>query len=231
MKLLFATVATSPAARRFERSWRLQEKIKEGLAGWDRLLVTDGKGIPHEPSGYQTLREDLWTNGKFNYSRYRNASMRYAAYYGYDWMIQGNADLVMLRPPQLFPEGGLSSIPAHDCTAPQAEAQVLKYLSGSEDFRWGTTSCFLMGKKVFGSFSFCERFYGYGYEDADFMNNVIWPEPHRLIREEGLPLGARSLNILGDDQIWGSTMKFDMERNRSLFEDRAAVVAAGVRVE
>jgi hypothetical protein len=231
VKLLFATVATSVSARRFERSRKLQEKIPEGLSGWDRLLVTDQKGLANEPRGYEILKEDLWTNGKFNYSRYRNASMRYAAERGYDWMIQGNADLVMLRPPESFPDGGLSSIPAQDCTASEVEAQILKYQSGSEDFRWGTTSCFLMGKKVFGLFSFCERFYGYGYEDADFMNNVIWPEPYRLIRAEGLPLGARSFNILGDDQIWGQTMKIDMERNRSLFEERAALVAAGGRVE
>lgn len=230
IRILYSTVATSIVKHRLVRTHIAQQNIPGGLDGLDKILITEPGGPYIPSSGFRVIAADLRTNGKFNFSKYKNASMRYARDHGYDWLIQGDSDLVMLQPPSLYPESGLSSVMTYYCQPNEnIKDLVARWKSGSK-MTWVGTAYLLMSRYIFTNFSFCEQFYGYGYDDADFMNNVLWPEPHRISRADGTPFGARGIHIhdstADQRKIYGNTFIEDVARNQALFEERRRKVIA-----
>jgi hypothetical protein len=228
MRLLFSTLATKIAEDRLKQTLQFQELIPEGLEGWDRLLVTDQDSSVERPCGYEVVFDRLFTHGKFNYSKVRNASMRYAEQHGYDWLIQANPDIVMLHPPTSFPENGLTSIMTYHAQPEESIPEVIsRWRAGYEAGFIGTTY-FLMSRDIFSKYRFHEEFYGYGYDDQDFLNNVMWRD--RISRMDGTPFGGRAIHVSYPGNIWGDSGP-DLVRNRALFEERWRRTCAGERTK
>jgi hypothetical protein len=191
----------------------------EGLEGWDLLFITDINSRVPPPKGFDVVQAELFTHGKFNYSRCRNASMAYAKEHGYDWLIQANPDIVMLQPPRSFPETGISSVMTYHTKASDDVSAVVREWRVMGSLEFLPTSYFIMNASIFTQYRFCEDFYGYGYDDMDFLSNVLWRDG--ISRMDGTQFGAKAIHVYYPDNIWGNSGP-DMERNRSLFEQRLA---------
>jgi hypothetical protein len=226
MRLLYSTLATQIAEYRLVQTIKYQECVAEALQGWDCVFITDIKSRVAPPKGYAVVYADLFTQGKFNYSRCRNASIKYAKEHGYDWLIQSNPDIVMLQPPQSFPASGLTSVMTHQSMRGEDVPALIREWRTRADLRFVGSSYFLMGADIFSKYRFCEDYYGYGYDDQDFMSNVLWPD--RISRMDGTSFGARAIHVSYPGDLWGDIGP-DLKRNKALFELRWKLTCAGIR--
>lgn len=111
------------------------------------------------------------SSGDPNISRMRNRCMEEAIRGGYDWVILADIDCLFYSDWTLFPGTGAGflwwkrekpgvawpmSFPGHEGHSP--------------------CSIMTLHRDVFSKFRFCEDFEGHGYEDTDFINNVLAPE-------------------------------------------------------
>ncbi len=227
MKLLYAFCATEEVRHRVIQSQTIQRRRPEVMAGWDKLLVTGfGDEIPISPD-YNILRGNVRTGTIFSPSKWKNLASRYAAERGYDWMIQANCDLIMLRPPESFPENGLTSVMTYHTKPEEDPEQACSLFDAGHELDFVGTSYLIIHNRVFSNFFHSEELYGYGYEDADYLTNVV--DPAGFQRLLGTPYGAKAIHIHDTYHVWGPQMKEDMERNRALFESRYRRMRAGER--
>lgn len=218
MKCLYSVVATKDSNQRWLRSLSFQEKIQEGLFGWDKLLVTDKEKSADIPKEWNVVQSNLFEHGKFNYSRYRNVAMAYAEEKHYDYLIQSNADMFMLSPPRTFAESGISYLMTyHTEPGEDVDGVLMKYKNGIALKYIGATA-FIMERKIFSRFKFYEGYYGYGFDDIDFIGNVI--APAGVVLQDGTPFGARAIHIYDSGNLWGPSQQEDANRNKELWSQR-----------
>lgn len=207
MRIEFAAyyILSNDVQFRWERTLALQRKI---WPDWstslvrkvfvvDRTYSFDG---PLHAVG-DVIRIDLFNDQRHVlFSRAKNEGIRWAERNAVDWLLDADADAVIVQPPDRLPETQYSSMLCHF----QAESESIgslerKAAGGLLEARH--FSRFLLGRGVFTKFRFDEEFHGYAGEDVDFHLNLIqrngiqWSESGMRGINLYHPMGARPGNI------------------------------------
>lgn len=139
--------------------------------------------------GWSAVWAPIKISGVYNMARSRNLIFEYADLNGYEWIIDADADRVLLNSPEKFPEPGLAAIATH--YTDEGESDEVTYercKAGRLDFGNGS-SFFAIHRSVFCRFRNCEEFLGAGYEDKDFVFNICLPNGVKTV-----PIHARGLH-------------------------------------
>jgi hypothetical protein len=227
MKCLYATISSKEAAFRLHRAADIQKRFNEALQGWDKVLVTDSVNPADPPEGYSILKVPLFKGDKLHFPTYRNVTMQYASENGYDWLIQSTADLVILHGPSSFPPNSFTSVMTYLASPGEDIGHVIARWKAGSPMAFGGSTYFLMGRGIFTKYRFHGGYLGYGYEDADFMSNILWPEG--IERLDGTPFGARAIHIHEPANQWVRIGE-DLQANQALFESRLAKARSGERL-
>lgn len=169
MKILAVYIAEESVLNRFNRTMLAQSEIWP-WKGIDRLLVTD----PSSEMGvdWPTVRILLKQDRHFLFAHAKNAGLRYAAAHGYDWLIDMDADTILLGPPHEFPRTGYGCVPCHFLPR-NAGISAARMVSNSTSADFQGSSRFLLHRDVFMKHFYHEKFWGYGGEDLDYHENIL----------------------------------------------------------
>lgn len=171
MKILHHYKVTKSVLPRFMRLVDYEETYcKDVHDKIDRLIITDLETQVSVPwRNAIIVRAELTINGVFNESRARNVGMHYAQKNGYDWLIDGDCDRVLLSFPtdQIATELDVTQIPYYGAAQHEtSEALDQKWKTGS--LKVSNASFFVISRAVLSSVRFCEQFKFNRFEDYDF---------------------------------------------------------------
>lgn len=211
MRVLLAYKTTGRTMGRLLKTLALQSQLSMWGAEFTSVIVTDKE--TEVPSGHTFLREDLWRNGKLSYSSFRNAAFYYAEVNRFDWVIDAGADSAFLGVVNV-PSSGVARIPTYYAHASDTPDSILKGLSVPGGLSFGLSSYLLVSRKVFTTTRFNTSFRGYGWEDRDYIENVLPFKGYKL-----------SETIFRAIHMWHPTEERrvnpeDFERNRQLYVRR-----------
>lgn len=125
------------------------------LNDWNKLVLTD---FPAHDIYMNCLYTSIFP---FNFSKYINRALSFAKAGKRSHLLIAHCDTIIDSLPNPLPENGITAATA--------------------DFRDGSpprkTSVWLLGRDIIENESLrcCEEFTGYGYEDMDFLWNVLQP--------------------------------------------------------
>jgi hypothetical protein len=219
MKILVCYPVTGARWPLFERAW--SEQGLYGADWFDSAIVTD-----HEmpvPRGLVTyvVRCNPWTpeGGArwWNISIARNMGLDLAIAGKYEWTFFVDGDVILPRRPSVWPRTGFARVPLF--RQPQnLPLEEIRRMVEAGSLPCGDSSQFLLGAEVLPRVRWCQEYFGYGWEDLDFVFNV-------LARYQGIQDGgtdARAVHLWHDDPS-RNVNPARYEANRRLFETRAAV--------
>jgi len=196
-------ILSNEVQSRWERTLTLQKKLWPGWTSIKKVFVVDRTysfyGTLH-PIG-DVIRIELFNAQRhILFSRAKNEGLRWAEHSGVDWVLDADADCVIVTPPGRCPETQYSSMLCHfqgkNESFDELERKASAGLLEARHF-----SRFLLGRGIFPQFRFDEEFHGYAGEDIDFHLNLIQRNGIRW-SDSGMrginlyhPLGARPGNI------------------------------------
>lgn len=195
MNLPFAAyyILSNEVQARWERTRALQEKIWPGWMSIRKVFVVDRSYKFDSLLGNlgAVVRIDLFSeNGHILFSKAKNAGLSWATErIGIDWLLDADADCVVVRPPDRIPETPYSSLLCHfqeeHESIEELERKAATGTLGERHF-----SRFLLARQIFERYRFDEEFWGYAGDDVDFHLN--------LIQKAGIQWsdsGARGINM------------------------------------
>ncbi len=141
-----------------------QQKFTEALHDTYPLLVSD---IPVSCFGMTNIVvQQLESGQNFCLAAGLNRALSHAAENNYDWVMLLDADSVLVSRPNDFPATGYAPTEVWKLRSDETPERI-------RDARWERSGPLLLGRNVFESYRYCEDYKGYGYEDADFHENVL----------------------------------------------------------
>jgi hypothetical protein len=195
MSVTFAAyyILSNEVQSRWERTRSLQEKLWPGWSAIRKVFVVD-RAYRFEDSVKalgDVVRVDLFDSRRhILFSRAKNAGLDWAKEsQDVEWILDADADSVVVRPPVVTPETSYSSMLCHFQKVDESDDELSRRAAaGTLEARH--FSRFLLGRAVFTKFRFDEKFHGYAGEDVDFHLN--------LIQRSGVPWsesGMRGINL------------------------------------
>ena len=196
-------ILSNEVQSRWERTLALQRKLWPEWTSIRKVFVVD-RAYKFESSLHpmgDVVRIDLFNKQRHVlFSRAKNEGLRWAERSGVDWILDADADCVIVRPPVRTPETQYSSMLCHfqreDESLDELERKAVAGFLEERHF-----SRFLLGRGVFSSRRFDEEFHGYGGEDVDFhlsliqRDGITWSDCGMRGINLYHPLGARPGNI------------------------------------
>jgi hypothetical protein len=168
------------------------------------------------------IRKDLAIDGIFNESKARNFGLRYALENGYDWLLDGDCDRVLLE----FPLDGLdgsfdvSNVPYYASLEKETDEDLdTMYREGRMTFR--VASWFVISREVFSCVRFHEGFKFNRYEDFDFFFTVVPSYGFRIDTRENGGVG-KGIHIWHSEGERGYAYAKD---NETLYRERQKLYA------
>lgn len=224
MKTLFSAIVTEKFMPRYRRTVEVQDVFfPDGLKGIDRILMTDDE-TDAEKLGLQVVRRDLKKDGVFNHSKARNLVLDYAWENGYDWLLDGDADRVVMAPPDQYPSSGFSVLQMHYAKKEDSPEELRKrWLEGGLEANQGG-AFFVLPRSAFMKARFCEDFRFTRWEDIDYTAHVL---PRAGIQAR--PACGRGLHLWhpGGEHILETLTLEGFAENEALYKSRHAKPAGG----
>lgn len=197
---------------------------------WEKfyhLIVTDEE--TEVESNYPVARTPrLWTHGFFNLPVAYNAGIEYALAEGFDWVSNTFADLVPLNYPTVMPISGAGSSRIYYQQSGECLLQV--NFAALPDSKWKPCSNMTVHRDLFADYRFCEDYYGYGFEDLDFIcwlyferDAMLTPMDMRCVHLDHPPSQVQDATLSEEERqgkLWSSPTQF--QRSRKLLVDRMA---------
>ena len=166
MKILAYYIADGSVRQRLQSAQQLQEAhLPWASTGIDRVLIAPPGELP---VAWPCIHVDWKRDGHPLFALAKNAAWRFAEKAGYDWLLDMDADTVLLRTPSQFPASGYASV---GCFFQQDAVEPIT----DQAERYEPSSRFLIARDLFTRFRFDERFWGYGGEDMDLNENILAP--------------------------------------------------------
>ena len=175
MKLLIYYLVAENRIDRMMSTLASQRAILPAWEKVEKLFVVDRDVTARFPSegSNRVVRMNLFSSsGLFLFSKAKNAAIAYAVAHGFDWLLDCDADTVLLRLPKEMPSTGYGCVPCHFV---KQGAELFLY--NAEDIiphlEFQGSSRFLTRRDVFEKHRYFEGFEGYGGEDIDYHENVL----------------------------------------------------------
>jgi hypothetical protein len=211
MRILLSYVVTENVVDRFLRTIRFQDLFPSAVADLDRVVITDSSTQIQFP--FPVIRSILYVSGKFYLVGARNAALQYAHDHGYDYLLDGDADRVLLSLPQCLPQRHISCVMLHSQSkAESEEALAKKVQDGDLNYEW--SSWFIVPRPLM-QYRFHGEYLAYGYEDLDYVHNVLAPLGINIC-----DAGARGVHLY--HALTTSSEHEAFKRNKSIYEKRWA---------
>jgi len=222
MKALLAFITSESCRPCLNASLEMQKRFPIDPIH-ERLIVTDreimGLGIP-------TIVDPALTGaGGYAYSRARNHCIAAARKSDCDYLVMLDSDTVFL--------GFKPGAPIEDFERlriffqKQGEVITDEALNDPERVSWG--SFWVFSRKVFMQdwCQSCEGFVGYGWEDYDFVFNVLEPHGYKIVNSS-----AAAIHLWHHPKRNRPDAEFDAEflRNKRVYENRKSSPTRTVRV-
>lgn len=219
MKILLSAIVTEKFMGRYRKTVKVQEEFfPEGIAGVDRLLLTDD-ATNTEGVDVPTLRMNLSNGDVFNHSKARNILLDYAWGNGYDWLLDGDADRVVVALPDPFPKPGFTVFLQHASQKDDDPADLRKrWLAGELNAKKGS-AFFIIPRMAFRTARFCEDFVFTRWEDVDYTAHVVPRAGIPILAECGQGM---HLWHPGGEHILETLTQEGFDANRAIYESRHA---------
>lgn len=155
---------------RWEKTLAFQRRI---LPEWDKIPKIF---IMHDDIDIQVpgdkIRINFFNGNMILFARAKNEGLKWAVDSNWEWVLDADADSVIVKLPTRVPETGFSQMMCHFQSEKETFDDLYKMsIIGGFELRY--FSRFLVHKNVFSRHRFYEGFYGYGGEDVDFKITVL----------------------------------------------------------
>ena len=113
MKLLVYYLVAENRVSTLMHTLAVQATILPGWGKVEKLFVID-RGVTERMPGDRVVRMNLFSpSGLFLFSKAKNAAIEYAVAHQFDWLLDCDADTVLLRLPKEMPPTGYGCVPCH----------------------------------------------------------------------------------------------------------------------
>jgi len=171
MRTLFTHIVTTAVLPRFKRTWKLQEGFSSAIREVDHLVISDPETVLD--FDMPVIRIPLFKDGKFCLPVARNAALNYAHEGGYDILLDGDADRVLISLPQCLPESFISFVMQHLSGSLETDEDLIRKAHSGE-LQFEPTSFYIIPRSLM-HLRFNEEFVGYGWDDYDYIHNTVVP--------------------------------------------------------
>jgi len=203
MKPLICYALTESVLPRFYKAQEIQKKFP-AFDQYDKLVITDFTS--KVDTAWPILREDIFTaDGIFSLGHAYNVAFWYAAENGYECVLTGDSDRIILNVSEKLPTQGLSCVDVYHATAKDTVDDMLKNI---DTLKYTPSSFFVIPRSVFMKCHFCEEFVGYAWDDIDYVYNVC--PSHGITQPKEFPK-LRGLHLYHKERLFTETSK---ENNR-----------------
>lgn len=171
MKLLVSYIVAKNCQARLARTLKFQKLVFPESEQIEKLFVIEeDQELPVH--GSHVVRMPMFEGEYFLASKAKNAAIDYATKHGYEWLLDADADTVMLNKPTNFPETGYGCMRCHMTKEGQNDQDILMDMAaGRVKFEYGAR--FLTRRDVFTKCRYHEELKGYAGEDLDYDFTVI----------------------------------------------------------
>lgn len=155
---------------RWEKTLAFQRKV---LPQWESIPKVF---IMHEDCDIDVpgnkVHINMFRDKMILFANAKNAGLKWGAESNQEWMLDADADCIVVKLPTMVPETGFSQMMCH-FQQPEEGMDRLERLIFLDQLQLRYFSRFLIHRSVFTKYRFDEGFYGYGGEDIDYKITVL----------------------------------------------------------
>lgn len=202
---------------RWERTLQYQKQVLPSWESLRKVFIVDAP-LASDPSWRPLLPGDILPIRMFegNYIRFafaKNAGLQWGVENKFDWVLDCDADTVILTPPTVYPETGYGTMLCY-LGREEETIEEIETTRKSGVLKFEASSRFLIRRDLCEKYRYNEEFVGYCGEDVDFHKNI-------LLRSgiQNSYTDARGIHIWHERPTAAESLGFDLLNRRSAETD------------
>lgn len=165
MNICLYYILSNEVAQRWNRTVSLQRSVLPEWGGIPKVFITD-VNYPYPVPG-ERVTANLFSDGIIQFPKAKNLGLGWAQNRGHDWVIDVDADTVILKMPTRVPSTGYSTVLCHNSSPKDTDDDLVKrYETGKMSF--GASSRFILRKDIFTKYRYDEGYVDWTWDDIDY---------------------------------------------------------------
>lgn len=210
MNICIYYILSEEVIPRWNRTSALQRKMLPEWDGIPKVFISDRNLSIPVPG--DRITTDLFFDGLMQFSKAKNLGFGWARDHGYDWVLDCDADTVILKMPEREPSTGYSSVGCHFSEQRDTDEDLIeKYMAGT--MRYEPASRFILRRDIFTRHLFDEGYVDWTWDDIDYHANVL--EPNGVLYEDTGAVGIHIWHSRLREKHGNGYSRFRMKRGLS----------------
>jgi hypothetical protein len=186
VSLLTYYILTPKVLGRWRRTVALQRELLPSWESMDKVIIASPDCIIKPEVQAEVVRMDFFDkDGLVRFSPVKNAAIDRAVAGGYDWLLDMDADTVLVKPVTVFPETGIGSVRVYLGKEGEGIREMRSKVVGGETLEYQGSSRFLTNRDVFTKLRYDERMAGYAGEDFDYFETAAHTHKFYMSETDG----------------------------------------------
>lgn len=215
MKACIYYIMSQEVVDRWNRTMLLQERLLPEWSDIPKVFVADRNLSIRVPGDIVTT--ELFDNTLMRFSMAKNLGLKWAEDHSYEWVIDCDADTVILKLPTKEPSTGYGAVLCYQARKEDSDEDLVGlYMSGGMVF--GPASRFVLRRDIFTKYHFDEGYVDWIWDDIDYHANVL--EANGIMFENCGSVGIHIWHPRKRSRQGNGKERYEMKRSRIINEGK-----------